>query len=202
MPVVTLSAAELIITIFLLAGAVYVVWRMRRVTRGVIFRTWILALLSVGYVATFLLFGGATSRYLPDWVVALEIAIAIAVTGLTAWYSLHASTFTQDEKGRWIFQGRVVVLALWFGLFATRLIFEFVVVGTIYIVSRIPKPATLTATDITGIVIVEVLFAAATGVLLGGNIGIYLAYRKARRRSDELVPPPGASHELRALFDQ
>jgi hypothetical protein len=168
----------------LVAAGVYFSWRLRRVTRGVVYRAWLLFLLSAGYVGTFLLVGGVSQGA----TLAVELAIGVAVGALTAWYVMRSARFHQREDGRWVFQTRVVVLAFWFGLFVARVLVEFFILGKVYLLDSVPIPALLTPEDVAGLMLLETLFAAATGILLGSNVGVWLAYRRAYRTGS----PPSA----------
>ncbi len=170
-----------------LGVAIYVVWRMVRLEHGVVFRTWLWAFLLLAYLS-FLAFVLLESWFeLGPLVGVVDGTLAVLAGWLGARYTLGTVVFQSGPKGRRMFHGRPILLAVWFLLFIARIALEVATFGHIFLLTpTVPPNHAVSGALLSAFIFLDALFAAATGLLIGGHLGLYLLYRRTLA-----TPAPG-----------
>jgi hypothetical protein len=178
-----------VLTIALLVGfplgvACFVAWRIVRLRRGVPLRPSLLVLLSLGYIALFVVAERAEWNRFPVVSEALDFLLLSVGVVFAVRYSLRHTVFKRISERRWVFHASILILLVWFFLFVSRLVLEVALTGHSYILG-IPSRPSLSNGYVALLLSVDSLFAFSTGLLLGGNLGIFLRYREARREFED-----------------
>lgn len=186
--------------VFPIAVAIYVARRVYRLTYGVRLRRSLLALFSLLYIGLF-----AYSE-IPEWIrfpvaaTTIDAVLLVAGIALAVRFLRPRVYFELTAEGRWVYRASVVVLITWFVFFLARLFIEVAITGHIYLFG-IPSARHLSVAYVLLLLSVDSLFAFSTGLLLGGNLGIFLQYRAERARVEGGVPrgasdPPSRAKSL------
>ncbi len=168
-------------------------WRLRK---GIRVRLWFVALFAWFYELLFLLVLEEVLR-LPWGRVALGAGLldlvlfaAFVVPGFQ--YTLRTTTFGRTPKGRWLYRGGLALPTVWLSLFLLRYGVELALLGQVYLFTPYPTAAVAIPTYAAALIVVDALFAASTGLVMGDSVGIWWAYHaeKARTTSPKAVPGP------------
>ncbi len=168
-------------------------WRLRK---GIRVRLWFVALFAWFYELLFLLVLEEVLR-LPWGRVALGAGLldlvlfaAFVVPGFQ--YTLRTTTFGRTAKGRWLYRGGLALPVVWLSLFLLRYGVELALLGQVYLFTPYPTAAVAIPTYAAALIVVDALFAASTGLVMGDSVGIWWAYHaeKARTTSPKAVSGP------------
>ncbi len=153
-----------------------------------------------GYAAVFLglfvLLAVADYAITPWWLYAAMAAAAIVVAvAVLPWVERSVEIY-RGPLGQWYYRLGVIIPALYVALFAVRIVLDFTVLG-------LTNPFGASVSAPTGLAfvafaVVNILFAASTGMLVGRSVGVYRALQKAETTSRAIgtAGPPAAAPPL------
>jgi hypothetical protein len=195
------SAGDTALLLILLSAVLifFAFWAWR-LGKGIRVRLWWVALFALFYELLFLLvleedlrlpFGRLTILAgLGDLVL---FAVGV-VPGFR--YTLRTTTFERNAAGKWLYRGRIAIPVAWLSLFLFRYAVEFALLGRVYLFTPIYTQQVTIPTYVASLILVDALFAASTGLVMGETVAIWWAYHVQKSRYD--MPPgveePGASH--------
>ena len=140
----------------------------------------------VGAIFVLTTFAGIT--ILPWYSFVLDAAVA---AGLAVVSYLHVQPRVVIERvgpDRWIYRLGPLIPILYLVLFVIRLGLDLVVLN-IQPFGTSALPASLTPTTIAVFLIVDVLFAASTGLSIGRSVGVYREWQRLRASPDPPTSP-------------
>lgn len=129
-------------------------------------------------VGSVLLFSGTV---LPVYSYALDgVALALAFAAATP-YVARRVELTQRPDGRWVYRLGWALPVVFLALFLARFAVDLLVLGPTALAGP-PGAAVASVSPLTvdTLVLVDALFSASAGLLLGRNVAVYLAYRRRR----------------------
>lgn len=197
------SSADLAFLLILLSAVlVFFAFWSWRLGKGIRVRLWFIALFAMFYEVVFLLVITEVLR-LPWGQVALgagALDVALFAIGIVPGfrYTLRTTRFERLPSGRWVYRGRIAIPAAWLGLFLFRYGVELALLGRIYLFTPTPSQTVSIPTYAAALIVVDALFAASTGLIMGDTLAIWWAYYDQRRRGPipvgaMLPPAPPAS---------
>ncbi|HLY76620.1 MAG TPA: hypothetical protein VKT21_01890 [Thermoplasmata archaeon] len=193
-------------TVLILVSAVLIffafwAWRLRQ---GIRVRPWVVALFAVFYELLFL-FALEEVLRLPWGRVAFGIAlldlVLFAAGVLPGFqYTFRTTRFERTASGQWLYRGRLAIPAAWLGLFLFRYGVELALLGRVYLLTPTPSQAVAIPTFAVALILVDALFAASTGLVMGDAVAIWWAFYSQHGRGGvpegvrgPSTPPTGAS---------
>lgn len=114
---------------------------------------------------------------LPLWTYGLDALVAVAATA-AATVAVQKRVVLEWRNGQWYYRLGVGILVLYLVLFVARLALDTLVLGVDPFASMPPSVGSLSSVDGKIVAIINGLFAASTGLLVGRTVGVYLEYRK------------------------
>lgn len=209
----TIEVRDLALLLILLSAAlIFFAWWAWRLRKGIRLQLWVVGLFSLFYVGVFLFVEAEVLR-LPWGIVArgagfLDVLLLIFGAIPTYRYALRTTVVERSSEGRWTYRGRIAIPVLWLGFFLLRYGVELTLLGRVYLFTPTPTHSVAIPTYAAALLVVDALFAASTGLVMGNALGIYFAYRKRRIRgsvpggvtdsTEPASPPiPGLPHDGR-----
>lgn len=179
------GASELAVLLILLSGVlIFYAWWARRLRKGTPLRPWVIGLFGLVYVFVFLLVEADVLR-LPWGGVArgaadLDLLLLILAVIPAYEYTSRTTSFERSPSGGWVYRGRAAIPAAWLAFFLLRYAVELALLGQIYLFTPTPSHGVTIPTFAVALILVDALFSAGTGLVLGNSVAIYLAYRRQR----------------------
>ena len=177
----TTSLILVAIVVFVFVRRILASLRGTRLSEGRLFGYAVL----VGAIFVLTTFAGIT--ILPWYSFVLDAAVG---AGLAVVSYLHVQQRVVIERvgpDRWIYRLGPLIPILYLVLFVIRLGLDLVVLN-IQPFGTSALPASLSPTTIAVFLIVDVLFAASTGLSIGRSVGVYREWQ--RLRAEPTPPPP------------
>lgn len=117
------------------------------------------------------------------------VAVPAAAGYLAVPYVERVVRFEERGDGRWYYRLSWHVPVLYLALFVVRLVAEVAVFGLSDLLISFPPPAPGSVAALVVLVVVDLLFGASLGLLLGRGIGVYRAHRAHLSRAGSSPPP-------------
>ncbi|MFZ0830047.1 MAG: hypothetical protein WCB18_07975 [Thermoplasmata archaeon] len=187
-------AGELALLLILLSAVlIFFAWWARRLRKGIRLQLWAVALFGLFYVLFFLVVEAEVLR-LPWGIVARAAGffdvLLLLLGAIPAYrYTAQTTVFERSASGRWMYRGRFAIPVLWLAFFLLRYGVELALLGRVYLFTPTPGHAVSIPTFAVALIVVDALFAASTGLVMGNALGIYSAYRRQRAQR----PGPGGA---------
>jgi hypothetical protein len=186
--------------LLLVAGVLgfFAIWAWR-LGKGIRVRLWMLGLFAVIYVLFFLIVLAEVAQLPWGRVDAASafLDLILFVVGLVPGfrYTRRTTTFEPAGSGGWIYRGGFALPAAWLGLFLLRYAVELILLGRVYLLTLTYTHTVSVPTYAAALILVDALFSASTGLVLGQVAGIWSAYRvrRGRKGAPAGTPPPGVA---------
>ncbi|MGI0053858.1 MAG: hypothetical protein ACRECR_06365, partial [Thermoplasmata archaeon] len=143
------------------------------------------------YVALFALTIGTTVALLPLYGTVADLIVLAVSAALVLPHTRGAVRFDRRPDGYWYYRVGSAIIVSYVVLLLVRWGVEFGLLGIDPLVYP-PPISSLTAFQVGLLEVVDLLFAVSTGLLLGRNLGVYLAF--LRRPPEPASPGPLPSH--------
>ena len=183
------TSSELALFLILLSGVLlFFAWWSLRLRKGIRVQLWVVGLFGTFYVLVFLLVE-AEVLHLPWGGVAHAAAfvdlLLLVLGAIPAFrYTSRTTQFERTASGHWVYRGRLAIPAAWLAFFLLRYGVELALLGRVYLFTpTAPSQATSIPAFAASLILVDALFAASTGIVLGNALAIYWNHRRQRRRS-------------------
>jgi hypothetical protein len=180
--------SELALLLILLSAVlIFFAWWAWRLRKGIRLQLWVVWLFGVFYVLLFLLVL-AEVLHLPWGLVAraggvFDVLLLVLAAIPAFRYTARTTVFEQAPIGTWTYRGRIAVPALWLALFLLRYGVELALLGRVYLITPTPTQSVSIPAFAAALLVVDALFAASTGLVMGNALGIYSAFRRQRRQA-------------------
>ena len=187
-------AGELAFLLILLAAVlIFFAWWAWRLRKGIRLQLWVVGLFSLFYILVFLLVEAEVLR-LPWGIVSrgagfLDVLLLV-LAGIPAFrYTARTTVVERSPSGRWTYRGRIAIPVMWLAFFLLRYGVELALLGRVFLFTPTPTSAVSIPTFAVALIVVDALFAASTGLVMGNAVGIYSAHRRQRTQG----PVPGGA---------
>ncbi len=131
----------------------------------------------------------ADAAWRPVYGYALDALALGAAFALSVPYVAGRVALSRRADGQWVYRLGWSLPVIYLALFFARFALDLVVLGpSAYAGAPVASPSALPPGSVDALLLVDALFSASAGLLLGRNVAVYLAYR---RRS--AAAPPTAN---------
>ncbi|MGC2288529.1 MAG: hypothetical protein WA688_01550 [Thermoplasmata archaeon] len=189
------SAGDTVLLLILLSAVLifFAFWAWR-LGKGIRVRLWFVALFALFYELLFLLVLEEVLR-LPWGRIAIGaglLDLVLFAIGVVpgARYTLRTTTFERTPSGKWVYRGRLAIPAAWLALFLFRYAVELALLGRVYLFTPTYTHAVTIPAYAAALILVDALFAASTGLVMGETVAIWWAYHAQKGKG---VVPTGAT---------
>ncbi|MFG1529910.1 MAG: hypothetical protein AAFA34_01350 [Thermoplasmata archaeon] len=128
---------------------------------------------------------------LPLYTFAIYAAVLVACYFVGEAYIRQSVEVVETSPGVWIFRAGILLPAIYLGLFLARALLDLLVLNYNPFGGSLAPPV-LSSGTLVILLVVDLLYAASTGLIVGRTVAVYRIYRAKRAKAGEAPLPSGA----------
>ncbi|HKV89654.1 MAG TPA: hypothetical protein VJQ43_00455 [Thermoplasmata archaeon] len=173
----TISGSDVVTIVIVAVFAVLIGRRLIGMVLGTPVRTARLVGFAVVFTLLFVVVLAESFAQIPVWTYGLDAAIVV-VASVTATRYVRRHVVLEWRNGEWYYRLRPIIPAAYLVLFGLRLALDAIVLGIDPFRGPPPNSPMLTGTTLLVVLLVDALFSASTGLLVGRSAGVILEHRQ------------------------